>query len=74
MKIKIIWINPHVKPEHIKHAAGLSTIMAGATEMLGSMHFSISATLFVIGGCLAIYDPHLVHEANLKEENHDDNG
>lgn len=61
MTIKVLIPHPHIKPVHVKHAAAGLTLTAGFVDVfLPIAH--MGTILFVIAGCIAIYEPHLVHE------------
>lgn len=61
--MKILIPHPQIKPHHVKHAAAGTTIFAGFSDM--ALPYHIGAVLFVIAGCIAIYEPYLVHEVEL---------
>lgn len=65
-RIKIVTPHPHIKPHHVKHTAAGLTGMAGFAEVFAPYH--IGAFLFVIAGCIAIYEPYLVHEVSFLED------
>lgn len=66
MKIKVLVPHPQIKPHHVKHAAAGTTVIAGVAEALAPYH--LGAVLFVIAGCIAIYEPYLVHEVSFIED------
>ncbi len=63
MKVKIVRPHPHIKPHHVKHTAAGITMAAGIAEVFIPYH--VGALLFVIGGCLAIYEPYVAHEVKI---------
>lgn len=60
-------IVPVVKPVHVKHTAAGLTIGGGLAEAFAPFH--LGAILFVLAGCIAIYEPYFVtiHEINHPE-------
>lgn len=63
--MKIIIPHPTIKPHHVKHTAAGLTISAGVAEIILPYH--IGALLFVLSGCVAIYEPYLTHEVELDQ-------
>lgn len=66
MKIRVIIPHPTIKPHHVKHAAAVTTASAGVAEAFAPYH--IGAILFVIAGCIAIYEPYFVNEVHVSTE------
>lgn len=64
--MRILIPHPTIKPHHVRHAAAGLTVSGGVAEVFAPFH--IGTLLFVIAGCIAIYEPHLVHEVELAME------
>lgn len=63
--MKIIIKHPHIEPKHAKHTAAGLTIAGG---IISYTPFSyLEAVLFAIAGCLAIYEPYIVHEVDFHD-------
>lgn len=70
MKLKVP--TPHVKPEHVKHTAGLS-IIGGTILEAAHMFYPSGLLLLCAGGLIAVYEPYFVfevREVSLNEETH----
>lgn len=67
MKIKLVAPHPKIKPHHVKHTAAGLTLTGGALEIFAPFPH-VGTVLLMIAGCVAIYEPHIVHEAVLKLE------
>lgn len=61
MKLHLIIPKPHIKPEHVKHTAGLSIFLGTVLEVA---HIAYPAGLVLLGfaGAIAVYEPYIVHE------------
>lgn len=64
--MKILLPHPHLKPHHVKHAAAAMTVTGGLVEILSNIPH-IGTVILVFAGCVAIYEPHIVHEVELEE-------
>lgn len=64
--MRIIVQHPVIKPHHVKHTAASLTIGAGLAEIFAPYH--IGALLFVLSGCVAIYEPYLIHNAKVTHD------
>lgn len=64
--MKIFLPHPTIKPHHVKHAAASLTVSGGAIEIFGGIPH-LGTIILVIAGCIAIYEPHLVHEIALED-------
>lgn len=70
MTVKLKLPKPHVKPQHVKHTAGL-TIVGGTILEAAHMFFPSGLMLLCIGGLIAVYEPYFVFEVkdvSLNEE------
>jgi hypothetical protein len=61
LRMHIIIPKPHVKPEHVKHTAGL-TIVAGTILEAAHLFYPIGLAFLCVGGLIAVYEPYIVHE------------
>lgn len=61
MRVRIVIPHPHIQPHHVKHAAAGLTVSAGLADTFVPFAH-LGTILFVIAGCIAIYEPHLVHD------------
>lgn len=68
MKLKVE--KPHLKPNHVKHTAGL-TILSGTFLEACHMLYPSGLLLLCIGGLIAVYEPYLVVDVKDVELNHD---
>lgn len=65
--MKILIPHPHLKPHHVKHAAATLTVSGGALDIFSPFPH-VATIMLVIAGCIAIYEPHLVHELHIDME------
>lgn len=65
--MKIFIPHPHIKPHHVKHAAAGSTILGGVVEIFSNIPH-LGTVILVVAACVAIYEPHIVHEIEIEDD------
>lgn len=67
--MKLLIKHPHIKEHHVKHGAALS-IISGTVLEAAHMFYPSGLILLSIAGCIAVYEPYIVHHIEDKTDEH----